>query len=403
MNYKLVDTRHGPFLANPNDMYVGTALLRYGEYSEPELQVELQLLSPSKPGIIVEVGANCGAHTIPLARHRPMMVFEPQRLIFQQLCANLALNGIENVDAIESAVGNELSFVPIPVVDYSVKNNFGGVGVTRDVEVVTTPVWCTTLDDAVHPDALVALLKIDVEGFELQVLQGGAALIRRTRPVIYIENDRPDNSKALIQHLKGQGYKLWWHMPPMFSATNFNGIAENVWGDAVSCNMICVPAEHKAEIACAPVTDDDYHPFRAATNDQPVVAHDGGKEWWNNGERANTNDQLTDDGDKEWYRNGKLHREDGPTVEYADGGKVWYRNDKLHREDGPAIEWADGRKEWYRNGKLHRDDGPAVEYADGGKVWYRNGELHREDGPAVECADGRKYWYRNGERVKGQT
>ena len=61
-------------------------------------------------------------------------------------------------------------------------------------------------------------------------------------------------------------------------------------------------------------------------------------------------------GDKEWFLNGKLHREDGPAVEYADGHKSWYLNDKRHREDGPAIEWADGdkfwcSKSWYLNGK----------------------------------------------------
>ena len=35
------------------------------------------------------------------------------------------------------------------------------------------------------------------------------------------------------------------------------------------------------------------------------------------------------------------------------GAKEWWLNGKLHREDGPAIEWADGSKEWYLNGKLH--------------------------------------------------
>ena len=33
------------------------------------------------------------------------------------------------------------------------------------------------------------------------------------------------------------------------------------------------------------------------------------------------------------------------------GTKYWYLNDKLHREDGPAIEWANGTKWWYLNGK----------------------------------------------------
>jgi hypothetical protein len=56
-------------------------------------------------------------------------------------------------------------------------------------------------------------------------------------------------------------------------------------------------------------------------------------------------------GDKSWYLNDKLHREDGPAVEYANGSKFWYLNGKLHREDGPAIEWADGDKSWHLNGK----------------------------------------------------
>jgi hypothetical protein len=33
---------------------------------------------------------------------------------------------------------------------------------------------------------------------------------------------------------------------------------------------------------------------------------------------------VDDDGSKEWYLNNKLHREDGPAVEYTDGTKLWY-------------------------------------------------------------------------------
>jgi hypothetical protein len=75
--------------------------------------------------------------------------------------------------------------------------------------------------------------------------------------------------------------------------------------------------------------------------------------------------------------------------------KSWYLKGKLHREDGPAVEYADGSKCWYLKGKLHREDGPAVEYANGTKYWCLNDKLHREDGPAVECADGTKYWWLN--------
>ena len=59
----------------------------------------------------------------------------------------------------------------------------------------------------------------------------------------------------------------------------------------------------------------------------------------------------------------------------------------------------DGSKFWYLNGKLHREDGPAVEFADGGKQWYLHGKCHREDGPAIEYYNGQKRWFLNDEEV----
>jgi hypothetical protein len=61
------------------------------------------------------------------------------------------------------------------------------------------------------------------------------------------------------------------------------------------------------------------------------------------------------------------------TVKVDDSGRAWYVNGKLHRDDGPAIEFASGDKEWYLNGKLHRTDGPAIEVISGATYWYLNG------------------------------
>ena len=83
-----------------------------------------------------------------------------------------------------------------------------------------------------------------------------------------------------------------------------------------------------------------------------------------------------------------------------DGTKTWRLNDKLHREDGPAIEWADGDKEWYLHGKQHREDGPAIEWASGYKEWYLHGKCHREDGPAVEGTNGYEEWWLHDEEFK---
>jgi hypothetical protein len=78
-------------------------------------------------------------------------------------------------------------------------------------------------------------------------------------------------------------------------------------------------------------------------------------------------------GRKLWYEKNKLHRLDGPAVEYADGLKLWYVNDKLHRLDGPARESPDGSKEWWVNNELHRLDGPAFDWPDSPR-WFIAGQ-----------------------------
>ena len=63
---------------------------------------------------------------------------------------------------------------------------------------------------------------------------------------------------------------------------------------------------------------------------------------------------------------GKLHRDDGPAIEYDDMcNSAWYRNGKWHRDDltGSRVERTVERGN--RMGKPHRDDGPAIEHGDG--------------------------------------
>lgn len=123
-----------------------------------------------------------------------------------------------------------------------------------------------------------------------------------------------------------------------------------------------------------------------------------------------------------YYRNGKLHREDGPAIEWADGSKTWFRNGELHRTNGPAKELAGGRLEWYENGKLKKvklPDGTTYWYGTSGlsiedgkwfiakqltpygtTIWYNSkGEVDRTDGPIV-YDNGDKAWYKNGKQSK---
>lgn len=87
------------------------------------------------------------------------------------------------------------------------------------------------------------------------------------------------------------------------------------------------------------------------------------------------------------------------TVKFFDHCIEWWFNGKLHREDGPAVQFLNGDKWWDydENGKkIYREGRPAIEHDCGAKYWYIEGKRHREDGPAVEFSNGTKYWYLDG-------
>ena len=58
-------------------------------------------------------------------------------------------------------------------------------------------------------------------------------------------------------------------------------------------------------------------------------------------------DNGNNNGNKYWILNNKLHRINGPAIEYSDGTKFWFLHGKYHRINGAAIEWTDGDKWWY--------------------------------------------------------
>jgi hypothetical protein len=64
---------------------------------------------------------------------------------------------------------------------------------------------------------------------------------------------------------------------------------------------------------------------------------------------------------------------------YVDGTKEWTVAGKIHRLDGPAVEYRSGDKEWWVNDRIHRTDGPALVYAGGVNCWYLHGHTHSFD------------------------
>jgi len=237
---RLKHCRHGVMLYNIRDQYVGGSLDRYGEFSELEAQLFSGLIKPGM--LVVEVGANIGAHTVHLAKlvgeNGGVVALEPQRVIFQMLCANLALNGVENTDAKCLAVGAAPGEIVVPRVDYRSGGNFGGISLGADDGDVVEMI---ALDNLMLPAC--HMIKIDVEGMEKPVLDGARETIARFRPFLYVEDDRPDKHAELIATLFDLGYRAWWHLPWLFNPENLAGDSENIFPNITSFNLICLPRE----------------------------------------------------------------------------------------------------------------------------------------------------------------
>jgi FkbM family methyltransferase len=250
-------------LYNSNDVYIGRSLELYGEFSEDEVDVFDQFLRPGM--LVLDIGANIGAHTLFFAKKvapgGAVMAFEPQRVVFQTLCANMALNSVDNVLCRQLALGEIDGNILVPKLDSARTSNFGGLalGVHKQGE----PVQLTRIDALELPAC--HMMKIDVEGMERNVLEGARETIAKYRPLLYVENDRRDRSDELIRFIDSLGYNMYWHPAPLFRRSNYLANPENVFGNIHSINMICTPKEHDATVrGFRPVEVPADVPFAAA-------------------------------------------------------------------------------------------------------------------------------------------
>ena len=246
--YKLVQARHGRFLCNPMDTYIGRSMIEYGEFSENEWIFLSRLIGEN--AVVIEAGANMGTLTVPFAKTVGLggmvYAFEPQLSIFQQLCANLALNDLLNVQAFNAGCGSEAGQLSARRLQPNAKNNFGGMSL-KILEADSGPkIRIERLDDVIDPPRL-TLIKADVEGMEIDVLKGAAGLIGQFRPFLYLEAHQED-APPLFRHLYELDYQIWWHQPFMFSPKNFFGKSENLFGNTISRNVLALPAERKIKV-----------------------------------------------------------------------------------------------------------------------------------------------------------
>ena len=236
--------KYGTYTYFDND-YIGLTFEHAGVFSDEEVQRLLSLID--KDSIVVDAGAHIGAFTIPMAQKTAhVYAFEPQRAIFELLQENVRQNNLANVTAVPLALGASNGPVRLSETPYDGEFiNTGMPAIQRNsrhkpnAEMITLYRYWSQ-----HQIKRLDLLKMDVEGWELEVLKGIGDLIKRFRPTIYCENGG-DDFEDLIRYLIGENYTLYWHFPRYF-----NPFAGEDW-DKISMNMLCVPkdVDRKADIS----------------------------------------------------------------------------------------------------------------------------------------------------------
>ena len=231
--------RYGDMTYRVNDLYIGRSFDLYGEFSEGEVELFRHLVRPGQT--VLDVGANIGAHTVPLAklvgRAGRVLAFEPQRTVFYVLCGNVAQNNLNQVYCHHAAVGERAGTIAVPELDADADFNFGGLALSSaPAATASATVPVLRIDDLNLTSC--DFIKVDVEGMEREVLAGASETIRRFRPVLYVEDDRREKSPALHAYLASLGYRFYLHCPMLFNAENFLGNRQNAFPNIASHNLL---------------------------------------------------------------------------------------------------------------------------------------------------------------------
>jgi two-component system osmolarity sensor histidine kinase EnvZ len=256
---RVKQARRGVFMYNRNDLFVGRSLDLYGEWCDSEIELLLRYLRSGDTAL--DVGAAIGTHAVPFAEavgpRGAVLAFEPQRLSYQLLCGNAALNCLTNLHCRQQAVGAGRGSVRIPQLVPVAANNFGALPATGhasgdEVDLVTI--------DSFGLESC-RLIKIDVEGMEADVIRGGRGTISRLRPVLFVENNTIEGAGATIAAILELGYRAWWHIAPYFNERNFFGNPQNVFAEfQPEANLLCLPQGCESDapglIACTGADDD---------------------------------------------------------------------------------------------------------------------------------------------------
>lgn len=182
-------------------------LISYWEIWYEHTYDDLPEFAAAGADCVVDVGANIGAFTLyeVLKKKAKLVVaYEPSPTTFHRLAGNLAVNSIQNVKPINAAVGaspGELPFVDSP---FSVNSR-----VAENGQAGAQIIPCVTLDSSLKELGIsnVDLIKIDTEGYEIEVLKGATETLGRTKRLV-IEVHRASEKEECDAVLVPRGFRF---------------------------------------------------------------------------------------------------------------------------------------------------------------------------------------------------
>ena len=220
------------YLLMNSDDVISNAIRTSGRWSFNETILCKAFLQKTKNKRVIDAGANLGAFALPVAKALQasggsVICFEPQRIVFQQLCANVFLNRLDNVYTHNLALGDIDRGVEIPELDYHTSQNVGGFSIDPAIRAQMDKTIAGTREENFHEASKrtysvkqrkldnfgyfedVAFIKVDIEGLELEFFRGARkTIVENNFPPIIFElwdldwyKEKADQTRSYLEEL----------------------------------------------------------------------------------------------------------------------------------------------------------------------------------------------------------
>jgi FkbM family methyltransferase len=225
---EITQTQFGNFVIDEFDL-IGNFIKNNGYWEYHLYQIYSKLINDES--YCVDAGANIGFHTVQFGfLGKKVYSFEPQSYVYNQLCANILFNGLDNkIEPHRLGLGDKQEKQQMWNIEHedwvgNGAHNWGGRGVIQDSLDVNRAtkneyreediINIITLDSLNIPKC--DLMKIDIQGYEYNMLKGSEILIKNNKPIIFIENydglcgdniKTQQQERAPIDLLLSWGYK----------------------------------------------------------------------------------------------------------------------------------------------------------------------------------------------------